>query len=302
MSNVINIKPTRMSLGSVERGRQEVPLRAVLSGQEGVGKSCFAAGAPMPIFLPTEKGTSHLDVARFPQPKSTTDIFDACNQLLTEAHPYKTLVVDTIDWLEPLVYADVCAEHGKPSIEDFGYGKGYVWALDKWRQVLRVFDSLTETKGMNVILLAHTHVKTFKNPSGDDYDRHTLKLRDTTSALVKEWADAVFFAEFEVLVDDDGKRTRGVATGKRIMHTTRRLAHDAKNRMGLPEVLALSWPALEEARKAAQPEVVRARTLELVKQIKDDATRAKAEAFVRGVGDDVNSLIAAESRVKEIVK
>jgi len=49
---------------AVSRGRIVRPQKAVIYGPEGVGKSTLAGGLPEPVFLDTEGGTHHLDVAR----------------------------------------------------------------------------------------------------------------------------------------------------------------------------------------------------------------------------------------------
>jgi hypothetical protein len=133
----------------------------------------------------------------------------------------------------------LCA--GVKNIEDVGFGKGYNAALDRWRDMLSRLDTLRDRRGMNVILLAHSWIKTFRNPEGDDFDRYELKLHAKTSGLIKEWSDAVLFAAYETLTaTDKSKRTRGISTGARIVHTERRAAFDAKNRFELPAELPAS--------------------------------------------------------------
>lgn len=46
-----------MALPELIKGKLERPLRVVLYGVEGVGKSSFAAESPNPIFIATEDGT-----------------------------------------------------------------------------------------------------------------------------------------------------------------------------------------------------------------------------------------------------
>ncbi|RYZ41299.1 MAG: hypothetical protein EOO72_07980, partial [Myxococcaceae bacterium] len=97
--------PSRMTLDALVRGKRAAPLRVVLYGVEGIGKSTFGASAPAPIFLGAEDGTDHLDVTRFPSPESWQEVLDAVRVLTTEQHDYRTLVVDTLDWAEPLLWA-----------------------------------------------------------------------------------------------------------------------------------------------------------------------------------------------------
>lgn len=254
-----NTKPGPRMLSAVTKGKIAKPIRALLYGVEGVGKSTFGANAPSPIVLGTESGTAELDVARFADPDSWADVMAAVDELRTEAHDYKTLVIDTLDWLEPLCWARVCErpdEKGKrrESIEDFGYGKGYTAALDEWRLLLARLEQLRAARGMNVIMLAHSWIKPFKNPEGDDFDRYELKLHAKAGGLLKEWCDAVLFAHYETLTDKDrNKRVRGISTGARLIHTTRTAAWDAKNRYDLPDTMPLDWSAFADAVVAHRP-------------------------------------------------
>src|SRR5438552_5910771 len=102
-------KPSRMTLASVVRGRQARPRRILLHGVEGVGKSTFGANAEHPIFVGPEDGTSHLDVPRFPTPETWTEVLEAIDTLRTGTHDYQHLVLDTLDWLEPLNWTHICA-------------------------------------------------------------------------------------------------------------------------------------------------------------------------------------------------
>lgn len=237
----------RMTLSAVKRGTIVRPMRILAYGTEGVGKSTFAAGAPSPIFIGTEDGTAQLDVARFPEPKSWQDVFDAVAALKRDAHDYKTVVVDTLDWAEPLCWQHVCAKAKKENIEAFGYGKGYIAALDLWRELLETLSDLRAARGMHIVLLAHANIRQFHNPEGDDFDRYELKLHAKAGGLCKEWCDAVLFMNYETFAVKDGNRVRGVGSGARYIHTERRAAYDAKNRYGLPERIELSWDAFANA-------------------------------------------------------
>lgn len=240
---------SRMALSNVVRGRINQPLRILVMGQEGVGKSTFGAGAPKPIFLAAEDGTSQLDVARFPMPQNWTEALDAIGLLSREAHEYQTLVVDTLDWLEALCHAHVCRAQGKADIEAFGYGKGYVLALDQWRLFLSALERLRAVRPMTIVLLAHTHRRPFSNPEGEDYERFEMKLHKGSSALLREWSDIVGFASYEVVTVKEGQaaRAKAVTTGNRLLRTGWSASFDAKDRFGIPSQLPLAWSALASA-------------------------------------------------------
>lgn len=287
----------RMQLSAVTRGRVEKPMRVLLYGTEGVGKSTFGASAPSPIFLAAEDGTSHLDVARFPEPRGWRDVLDAIQTLTYEQHEYRTLVVDTLDWLEPLVWQYLVESANSPnkikSIEDFGYGKGYTAALDCWRVFMAALEQLRNKRAMAIVLLAHSQIKTFKNPEDDDYDRYELKLHLKAGGALKEWCDAVLFTRYETFAarDEKTKRVRGASTGARVVHTQRTAAWDAKNRYDLPDTLPLDWTAFMEAVAAGRPAGLLRNQIEALLPRADAETQARVRAAVTKAGDNSTALV-----------
>jgi len=294
-----------MTLASITRGRQVRPVRLLLFGQEGVGKSTFAAAAPAPVFLTAEDGTDHLDVDRFPVPAAWDDVFAALQVLATSTHPFRTLVVDTLDWLEPLLWAGICKRDGVTDIESYGYGKGYVAALDEWRRFLGALERTRHAKGMGVVFLAHSWIKAFKNPSGEDYDRYEMKLNPKAAGLLKEWCDVVGFANHEEVAVKDSrtKRVRGVSTGARLLHTTRCAAWDAKNRYDLPESMPLSWDdfaAAVASRRPANPADLVAEITRKAKAL-GGAVEEKTTAFLVKAGSDAAQLAKINDRLNALM-
>jgi hypothetical protein len=289
---------SRMRLDQLVRGRQKEPRRTFLFGPEGVGKSTFGADAPKPIFLCAESGTAQLDVTRFPAPHTFDDCFAAVRLLTKEKHDFQTLVVDTVDWLEPLIWDSICKRDGKTDIEAYGYGKGYQAALDEWRRFLAELEQLRGA-GVEVLMLGHAQLKTFKNPLGPDYDRYELKLNQKAGGLLKEWCDAVLFANWETYAlkrEDEKKgvfaKGKGLSTGARLVYTQRTAAYDAKNRYGLPAEFPLSWAEYERGCAAGAP----ASAEDLVKAIRasaeklDEKTKKEALGALERVGGDVSKL------------
>lgn len=287
--------PSRVSLAKVVTGRLEQPIRVLLYSVEGCGKSTFASNAPSPVFVGAEDGTAHLDVHRLGPPDMTwQDIKDCVHVLRAEPHDYRSFVLDTADWAEPLLWRYICERDGVSSIEEYGFGKGYAAALDEWRVFLASLDVLRAQRKMHIVLLAHSWIRPFKNPEGEDFDRYELKLNQKASGLLKEWSDCVLFANYEThaVKDTKTKRVRGVDTGARMMYTQRRAAYDAKNRYDLPEAMPLSWPDFEAAVRAHRP----ADPAELKKAIAekkvglDAATLRTADDLIARAGDDAVKL------------
>ena len=125
-----------MSLSDIESGRQSKPRRMLLYGPHGLGKSSFGAMASSPVFIPTEDGLSDIDCHAFPLCQSYAEFQQRLQELASDEHEFRTVVIDTLDWLERLIHAQVCVDRGVENIEDIGYAKGYTFALTYWREVL----------------------------------------------------------------------------------------------------------------------------------------------------------------------
>ena len=235
-------------LEQVHSGKKPAPRRLMVYGVQGVGKSLFAANAPRPVFLQTEDGLGEIACDKFPLTISFADAMAALSELYTEEHPYQTVVVDSADWLERLIWAEVCRRRNVENIEDIGYSKGYVFALTQWREVLEGLTALRNDRGMTVVLIAHAKIERFENPETESYDRYVPRLHRLASAIVQEWCDEVLFASYRVHTkqNDEGfnrTRTQAIGTGERVLRTAERPAHVAKNRLSLPDELPLDWEA-----------------------------------------------------------
>ncbi len=214
------------------------PPRILIYGPPKVGKSTFGSLAPNPVFIQTEDGLDAIDAPAFPLCQSFTQVLQYFGELATETHDYKTLVVDSTDWLERLIHAQVAKEKNVKSLEDIGYGKGYLFALDLWRQYIDCLNYLRDEKGMMIIQIAHGHIKRFENPETDSYDRYQIKMHDKASALLMEHSDIILFANHVVGVKKEqegfSKRARAIGSGDRVLFTEERPAFIAGNRFGLP--------------------------------------------------------------------
>lgn len=231
---------------NITRGKIASAQKIVVYGSEGVGKTTFAAQFPNPLFIDTEAGTQHYDVARVdPAPQSWTALLQTVRDVKTE-RPCSTLVLDTADWAESIAMAHVCAEHKWASIETPGYGAGYTALREEFGKLLNLLSDVTET-GINVVVTAHAAMRKFDQPDeAASYDRWELKLQKKVAPLLKEWADAVLFADYKTVVETVAAgmgQVKGKARGgsKRIMHTQHHACWDAKNRWGLADELPFDY-------------------------------------------------------------
>lgn len=228
------------------------PPRMVVYGTHGVGKSSFAAQAPNPVFIQTEEGLDALDVTAFPLARTYDEVMEAIGSLYSEDHEFKTVVLDSADWLEKLIFKQVAVNQKVANIEDIGYGKGYGFAVDLWHNIMEGFDLLRNEKGMGVIMLAHTQVKRYDDPLTDSYDRYMLDLHKGGASIISEWCDLLMFANYRVstVKSDIGfnqKKTRAVGIGERVLHTQERPGWVAKSRWSLPDTLPLDYEAFSTA-------------------------------------------------------
>lgn len=227
---------------NIIKGKQQRAQRVVIYGVESVGKSTFAAQFPKPLFLDIEGGTSHLDVDRV-----DIDSWKQLGECIADVAKtdYRTVVIDSADWAERLAVEDLLAANKKQSVEDFGFGKGWVMAAEKVSRFLGALDRLIDA-GKNVVVIAHSKVQRVEPPDIlAAYDRYELKLSKQSSPLVKEWADELWFFRFKTkAVTNDGGKAKGIGGKERVIFTTHSAAYDAKTRSGLPDEIPMEWDAV----------------------------------------------------------
>lgn len=283
------------------------PIRAVIAGKDGVGKSTFCAAAPGAVFIAVEDGLSNIAAMAVDSPKTWPEVIDAIDALAV-APACQTIVIDSIDWLEGLCWSYVCTfpdDKGKKhkDIEGFGFGKGYVAALTYWRALLAACDRARKA-GKNILLIAHSERKTIKNPVGEDYDSYVIKLHTKTASLIREWADVVGFAELDVAVYQKDKQARfkGISSGKRVLRTQPHAGYDTKTRFSLPDRIPLDWPTFERLVKEGKPPTVQELQATLEKKLDalGDATLAvKCMDFLAARGRNFTSLSEAIATVDD---
>ena len=250
------------------------PPRIVIYGTSGIGKSTFAANAPNPIFIPTEDGAAALAVPTFPlirqwKNAENTGLIDAFSFLATGEHSFQTVVLDSADWTENILKEQVAKDHGLDAYDTnskaLAYGRGGRALEEYWRRICDSFTYLRDKRGMGTIIVAHSQVKRFDDPTTEAYDRYILDLGKESAAVLTEWADIVLFANTQTTVIEEkvgigGVKKRGVGPTERFMYTQETPAFKAKCRWPVPPKLPLSYQVLDTELAKAKAAVLAART------------------------------------------
>ena len=242
----------RYTLADVTKGGKGLPMKIVITGIPGIGKTSCAAQAVNPFFLlsPGETGINTLaDNGLVPKDIPSLEIQDWENllsiigELQTKEHNRQTLILDVVDGFEKLANHYVCVKDysGDWSAKGFmSYQQGFRnVAAGPWRQLLQELDRLREIKRMAIILLAHTGIANFANPAGADYNRYTPTMYKDAWELTFGWAEAVLFGNRDISVTKEklDRKAKGVGGQSRIFYTEYSAIADAKNQYNLsPEI------------------------------------------------------------------
>ena len=228
---------------NITTGVEKPPIKTVIYGAEGVGKSSLAAKFPNALFLDTEGGTSRLDVRRI-KITGWEELLATVKEVIAYPEVCKSLVIDTADWAESFCIDYICAKYRQVSIESFGYGKGYTYLQEEFGEFLKLLNKLTEV-GINPVIIAHGKPRKFELPDEQGaFDRYETKLTRQVAPLIKEWCDMLLFCNYKTFVvttENNAKKAQG---GKRVMYTTHNPCWDAKNRFDLPDELDLDFAAI----------------------------------------------------------
>lgn len=267
------------------RGKIASAKKCVVYGPEGIGKSTLASRFPEAVFIDTEGSTKEMDVARTETPASWAMLLEQVKYFIGHPEELKTLVIDTADWAEQLCTSEICARYQKSGIEDFGYGKGYVFLQEEFGRLLNLLTDLADKKGIHVVLTAHAKMRKFEQPDEmGAYDRWEMKLSKQVAPMVKEWADMVLFANYKtfvVNVDGQGaqKGKNKVQGGKRVMYTTHHSCWDAKNRYGLADEVPFDYESIRHILESTS-------TVKGVpKELQEDSKKASGKSKPAGSTD-----------------
>jgi len=230
------------------------PPLSLLYGDPGVGKSTCAARARDALVMRTEDGLGLIEVDTLPLVETYPQAIEWINALIeSESTDHRTLVIDSVDGLEELCAIDLCQRHGKDSLADFQWGKGFAYLSDAWIDLLRRLQALRDRHSMQIILIAHAARVTVESLTDGSFERYEPNLHKRITPLVTKWADLIGFLEMErttKTVQGSRRDTKtSVTTGQRILHVEDNGSFIAKNRFGFPSEIPIGimdgWGVVE---------------------------------------------------------
>lgn len=196
--------------------KETKPPFMVIYGPSGVGKTTLPSYADGVVYLPTEDGAGELELLTLKD-----GVFNSVEEFIAAVrYVYKnceemgmqTVIVDSLDHLEPLVWKHVCEENSWDSIETPGYGRGYVECDKQWRRIIDALMRLRDDKNITVVCIAHDIVRIVNDPQNGPYDAHELKLHKRAVALWKEKSDLIGLLKNQVVVDQKTGKGKGGTT------------------------------------------------------------------------------------------
>ena len=258
-------KKTSGSLLDEQLGEDEGGLFLVIHAHEGMGKTSFAGQFEDPIYivdaqekgvqvlkkrglLPKDTPVLSVDAGFDPENDDSTDVtgegwlrlLEMCDKLLVEDHGRKTAVFETMTGFQTMVFLYAAEkEFGGDFTATgfFSYQQGQDIVRTKYWPVFMGKLEDIRASGMNVILTAHSQIKTHTEPGEESVDRHIPFCDRRIWKLCARQATAVLFMhDFLNIEKQRGKKAKAT-DNIRLIQTTRTAVADAKNWLGLPETI-----------------------------------------------------------------
>ena len=216
-------------------------LTVLVYGQTKIGKSTLCSNADGTVFLATEPGLNSLDVFQVPI-LSWDDLLNACAEITDGKHPFKTVIIDTIDNAYKFCTDYILKKFKIEHESDLGYGKGYAIVNNEFQRVLTKLAFLP----YGLFLVSHAKEIEVETRTAK-YTRIVPTLPDKARKIVLGMVDMVLFCDLEPTTGDDG-----VESMRRVIRTKPSLYYEAGDRTGrLPETIDLDFKKFLEAFTAA---------------------------------------------------
>lgn len=203
----------------------------LIYGPPKIGKSTWCSNIDGAVFLATEPGLNALECYQVDCPK-WTNLLEAAKELAEAKHPFKCIVIDTIDNAFTLCSEHICQKNGVDYLGDMAHGKGWAMVSNEFQRVLTKLAHLP----MGLVMTSHSIEKEIQSKIGT-----TTKIQPTLpergKRVVLGLVDFILYCEVEEAIGDTGK-----IIPKRVIRTKPSPRYDAGDRTGeLPETIELDY-------------------------------------------------------------
>lgn len=242
-------------LSQVKSGTHSEGMRIVIAGQEKMGKTTLASGAPGALLVPLEIGYSGVGVARTPMLQSFAETMalmeEIRNAAKTGQFPYRSIIFDSATALERQIHdavlqMDSSYSAGNPKAITMesalgGYGRAYSFANERFSWFTNICDELAVHGGINIILTCHVFAAKLIDPNAGEFDSWDLQLHSPKNQktygkreMVTQWADVIGFLYEPMYVTKGAVLSTGVSANKgRVLGLSRTPSYVAGNRYGM---------------------------------------------------------------------
>ncbi|MHB1462039.1 MAG: ATP-binding protein [Armatimonadota bacterium] len=225
-------------------------LTVLVYGATKIGKSQWCSHADNALFLSTEPGLNSLEVFQVPI-NNWDDLLTVCGEIAEGNHPYKTIIIDTVDNAYRMCSDHVCRKFKVEHESDLGYGKGYALINNEFQRVINKLAFLP----YGLFLVSHSTEKEIDTRTGK-HTRIVPTLPDKARKIVLGMVDMILFCDIEVATD-----TLGRSTVHRVMRTKPSANYEAGDRTGrIPEVIDLDFAKFIEAFRTNQVAAISGQT------------------------------------------
>lgn len=197
----------------IQEGRKPRPFIVLIYATPGTGKSEFASNCFNPLFFDMENGTDFLDVKRV----KVSD-FETLRQGLYwfKEQTFETLVIDSLSAVEKMALQKTFLDLNVDSLQhkSLKFGEGHLYFRALVQKIVTGSEWLRDN-GKNVIIIAHSKVKSVNDPTVDTYDRVEFDINKELVNSVAAACDGVFFLRPQIRVLEHNDEKRASSSGSR---------------------------------------------------------------------------------------
>jgi len=212
-------------------------ISVLLYSQPKLGKSTWCSHADGALFLATEAGLNHLDTYQVPI-ASWDDLLNACAEIAKGEHPFRTVIIDTIDNAYRYCVEYVCRQLSITHESEAPYGRAYGMIANEFTRVLTKLSLLP----YGLYIVSHAKQESVETRTGT-LIRTVPTLPEKARKIVLGLVDLILYLDLEPMRDEHGDTQY-----RRVIRTKPTTTYEAGDRTGrLPDTLPLDYQVFIEA-------------------------------------------------------